>query len=96
MVLWFQGSSLDHIYLRLSQSETVVRSLKLACFELRNNVSLDKGPVMNYIGGGGGGRKVYDMGKSRVQNCLRSSLQNKTFLDPLSLSLPNIIDDTGD
>ena len=30
MVLWFQGSSFDHAYLRLSQSETVVGSLKLA------------------------------------------------------------------
>ena len=54
MVLWFQRSSLDHVYLRLSQSETVVRSLKLACFELRNNVSLDKGLVINYMRGGGG------------------------------------------
>ena len=30
MVLWFQWSSLDHTYLRLSHSETVVVSLKLA------------------------------------------------------------------
>ena len=75
MVLWFQWSSLDHAYLRLSHSETVVGSLKLAC-------------VINHREGGYKMVKSFCAPPSRQGKTFRTPLlKSRNFLPPVSIWL---------